>query len=151
MDPIKTQIQTSKADMKPEPQKSSREIELEKQILELQAKAKSDKIKAEKDAVEKVCAAVGVDPSELEGMKPKAPERIVELDIGSQCVTINGLDYRGRFKVPAVIAETILMIAGAARERKLKEKVGRDMEIIQLATGAISSRQIGQAEESLPI
>lgn len=123
-------------------------------IQELEAKLKeveASKLKLEEEAVEKVCAALGTSPAKLaiEEKRKAEAEKMMEYNIGKIIVAINGKEYTGRGVEKAGIVECIMSLAGNKRMREIRARIGNNYEIHMLSGGAMTSRVVGQSEDSI--
>lgn len=107
------------------------------------------KKQAEEAAFDRVCRALGVNPNEVrEAEKVRAQaEEVLEYDIGSTVVWINGVAYSGQGKAPRGVVEVLLHAAGTRRMRLLREKIGHDYLLQEIAGGGFGSKLIGKVNE----
>lgn len=115
---------------------------------------KSSEVEMSEEAIEKaveiVAKKMGVSKKELdelEKLKTKKSE-MVEYDIGSNVVHINGQPYTGRGRVKREIAEVLMHAAGSRRMRLLNEMVRNSYELQQLAGGGFSTKLVSQESVS---
>ena len=107
-----------------------------------------DKIKADakKEALKEVMEKLGTSEAELDKIaaKKKAdakPKVMVSYTITCP-VSINGKVYPLKGVAEKNIVEHLVAASGAKRQRLLREKMRSEHEIVQLASGAISSRVV---------
>lgn len=119
---------------------------LKAQIAEQEKKHKAE----QEQLVNQVLSRVGVTLADVEAAvaAEKSGEDMMVIDIGQQVVSINGVRYTGGMTLPRKIAEVIISAAGNYRNQVLREMSGNRYEVMQLATGGISSRLLGPVPES---
>lgn len=130
--------------------------ELEKNEAPALSKEQMDAIiaKAEQEALAKVCKAVGTSPDKLKEMEENRvkAEEIAEYNLGPIVCRINGVNYTGRGKATRAVCEQLISMASAKRSRLLKEKIGRDAQVMGNLSGGISYKIIKQEDEAgLPV
>lgn len=125
-------------------------IDPEKEALkaELLALKQSNK-EFEEETLKKALAKANISLAQFaEGERASAvQEEILEVDIGGQVCHINGIPYTGVVQGPRSMIEMIQSMAGNARNQRLRELVGKQHEIEQLASGGIRTRVIKQFED----
>lgn len=117
--------------------------ELEKQKAELQA------LLAEGDegALKRVAKYAGVDPEAIVSKETTPVEELVEVEMGTHEVRINGEVFRGKVTVARSVAQVLNQAIGDRRMRLLRELTGSDHLVETLAGGAVRSRVVGQINE----
>jgi hypothetical protein len=126
--------------------------ELEALKKELEA-TKAKAAQAEEAALDKISKMVGLDPASIKAAEElsSAKEDLMEVNLGSQVVHVNGIEYKGIVRGPRNFIEGLVSLAGNARQRKLEEKIGKNNEVIALASGGISSRVVSLSSDSIGV
>lgn len=144
-----TKLTEGKTPVQAQPAKSAKEIELEKKLAASEKALVDAKTKAEEEAIERVAAAVGIDPASLVAKEADTQaNESMEYDLGDAECFINGFRYSGRGKAPAQVVEMLLSMAGSSRLRRLRELVGTDY-VAEMAGQRILSWKATQHPDSV--
>lgn len=114
--------------------------DLQKQIEDLKAKL----VEGEEGALKRVAKHMGVDPSEVADKETTPVDDLVEVDMASHIVPINGTTYRGVVQVPRAVAQVIHQAIGDKRMRLLREMTGKDYVMEEVAGGRLRAKVVGQ-------
>jgi high-affinity K+ transport system ATPase subunit B len=117
-------------------QRAESKVEIPAELLKKIQDEATDK------AFRELCKLQGVDPDALKkqsALQEKA-EEIIEYDIGTLEVQINGLAYRGKGEGPRGLVEQIMHAAGSKRMRLIREAISHEGIIEQVAGGGFVSR-----------
>lgn len=118
--------------------------DIEARIKALEAENAALKKKADEAGFDRVARALGHDPAEIRALeKSKADnEELMEYDIGPTVVHINGLPYSGKGEAPRGMAEMIVSMASARRQRLLKEQIGHEYILKELSHGVYTAKVV---------
>lgn len=107
---------------------------------------KKDQADLEEAALERAAALAGIQVGDLISIEKakKTAKELVECNIGSQVVHINGVPYSGTFTVPLEMAEVIMHAASAYRHQKMKESVGSQYQVSGGLNGPMTTRMLKQ-------
>lgn len=120
--------------------------EKDKRIADLEAKLRG----LEEKALERVCAAMGLDATDIKTAEGRRPAKAVKeprvrMFVQNE-VNINGEKYIGDITVPLSTSRVIQQAIGDRRMRLLRELTGNNYILQELAGGGFAPRLVGQID-----